>query len=615
MNKFKIFMLIFAANALAQGTAQLPFKVNVNATVKLQQGTRIIEENVTANTPYTFTISEATPIRPGSEIPKPTIYGSRGRLALGLPSLYNGAEIALYSLSGKRVMHGRADAAKSISHPNMATGVYLLHVKGSSSTFSTRLTHQGGGMSIDVAFGDAKVAPLKKEELGTWNITVSSATYLDSAYSLAIDAGSNTMQVITLKPSDNPIAKMMRKVKPSDYLSGTAFGASGGMGPSLGKKSALAKIIIPSEIQEAEADEQNYCGISGRILSLDSEYEEIAGIYEYAMQVIEYFDNLDDPDAEHIVHLFGDGEVEYNFEFDETESAIKMTFTQDYTNGTLTQTSVTILTMAKEGPMLIKGYSRKTSSNSVAISEASGWERTVVFARSDNVYEIATNFVVPNGEFSQAQKLYAKIDSSGGSTQAILVAYVDQQSKYLTKSRLSSQDGYTTSLRWAHNELYDDTTMAFGVYTDFPRKYVLSGLIDWFGGAERLDYYIPLYMLEGFTEINTEGRDVTITGDDQIYTLPYGININSMEYAGKINVPANGDCYYGAADEIDLDELRITKEEYDENGLPQPFVFKDAAYTDLFTRVVDETRNNFADVVEGYNAEFIDDFITNFSVD
>jgi len=193
---------VFAASAFAHDTAYVPFKVNVGAAVKMQQGTKIVTESVTANTLKTLRIvlEDNTPIKPSITPKSVTMRSSRGRLSLGLPSqLYKNAEIALYSLSGKRVMHGKAEAAKSISHPNIAMGVYLLNVKGNGNTFSTRFTHQGGGMTINVAFEDASFAPLKKEEFGVWNITVSAQKYYDSSYTLNVTKGNNPQQNITLR--------------------------------------------------------------------------------------------------------------------------------------------------------------------------------------------------------------------------------------------------------------------------------------------------------------------------------------------------------------------------------------------------------------------------------
>ena len=204
---FSIALTLLAANTFAQDTAYVPFIVNTNATVKAQQGAKSVSKNFTANTLDTlFIITEGgtTLASPGKTQKPVAMYSSRGKLSLELsPQFYKNAEISLYSLNGKRVLHDRvsaSSAAKNISHSNVATGVYVLYIKENSNTFSTRLAHHGGGMNIDVSFGGV-FSPLKKDDagaFGTWDITVSAAGYIDSAYALNIDIGLNPTQDITL---------------------------------------------------------------------------------------------------------------------------------------------------------------------------------------------------------------------------------------------------------------------------------------------------------------------------------------------------------------------------------------------------------------------------------
>jgi len=186
----------------------VPFKVNANATVKAQQGTKTVSINVTANTIDTMLIvSEGVePVLEGpGRTQKPvTMHSSRGKLSLELSSqFYKSTEISLYSLNGKRVLYDRvsaAAAAKNISHPNIATGVYVLYVKGGGNNFSTRLAHHGGGMNIDVSFGGV-FSPLRKDDAGAfgiWDITVSATEHLNHEYQLNIDIGLNPTQRITL---------------------------------------------------------------------------------------------------------------------------------------------------------------------------------------------------------------------------------------------------------------------------------------------------------------------------------------------------------------------------------------------------------------------------------
>ena len=98
-------------------------------------------------------------------------------------------------------------------HQNVATGVYLLSIKGiNGSAFSTRLNHSGGNININVAFGNENAPhdkPLAKQTAaGDWEITVRAVLYKDSNYTLKnIAAGrENPLQDITLTatpPSGN----------------------------------------------------------------------------------------------------------------------------------------------------------------------------------------------------------------------------------------------------------------------------------------------------------------------------------------------------------------------------------------------------------------------------
>ena len=221
MLKALLFASALAASAAAQDTAYVPFLVTANAesaTVKAQQGEKIFLKEVAAGVEDTLhIILEGVPAfaRPGIAAPSPvTMHSSRGRLSLELsPQHYRSVEISLYSLGGKRVLHGQvnaSDASRSISRSDIATGVYVLYIRGSGGSFSTRLSHQGGGMDIDVSFGGG-VSPLRKEaaEFGAWEITVSAEGHETLTYTLNPVIGINELQNITLTPlssssSDDP---------------------------------------------------------------------------------------------------------------------------------------------------------------------------------------------------------------------------------------------------------------------------------------------------------------------------------------------------------------------------------------------------------------------------
>ena len=190
----------FATSIFAQDTAHIPFKFNVDVIVTATQGERVITQEFKANTLDTLRLHlGTTPLLSQGTVSKPvTMHNSRGKLSLELsPQFYRNTEISIYTLSGKRVLHDRVEAAKNISHLNLATGVYLLHIKGGSSTFSTRVAHQGGGMNIEVGFGS--VSSLNKEHLGVWTITVTAKdkeTHLDLTYTITAETGVHATHTI-----------------------------------------------------------------------------------------------------------------------------------------------------------------------------------------------------------------------------------------------------------------------------------------------------------------------------------------------------------------------------------------------------------------------------------
>ena len=146
MLKALLFASAFAASAVAQDTAYVPFLVTANAdsaAIEARQGEKIVLKTVAAGVEDTLHIILEAPAfaRPGIAAPSPvTMHSSRGRLSLELsPQHYRSAEISLYSLGGKRVLHGKvnaSDAARSISRSDIATGVYVLYIRGSAAAAS-----------------------------------------------------------------------------------------------------------------------------------------------------------------------------------------------------------------------------------------------------------------------------------------------------------------------------------------------------------------------------------------------------------------------------------------------------------------------------------------------
>jgi len=219
MSAKAMFMVALVAVAISGAWAQeediayVPFKVNVNATAKAHlNNVQKAEKNIrTGNYRDTLVItSEGTSLASPNKALKPVImHNSYGKISLELSrQLYKNANIALYSLSGKQLLHGRAVASetvKSISHPNVVMGIYLLSVKGiNGNTFTTRITHSGGGMNIDVVFANENFSsvPLMKTIPGEWKITVSAEGYIDTSYTFTPETGrGNTpIQDITLRP-------------------------------------------------------------------------------------------------------------------------------------------------------------------------------------------------------------------------------------------------------------------------------------------------------------------------------------------------------------------------------------------------------------------------------
>jgi len=203
---------VMAAGVAAQ-EASVPFKVNVAATVKAQRGGAVVPMDVAANEEKALIIQLGNPNSvwyvggARGHLNAPAVTASRGNITLRLPQSYKGAEIALYSVGGRRIMRGRAaasEAVENISRRSVAAGTYLLSVKGmNGGAFAARLTHSGGNLNINAAFGAENVSPDRRlgksaaEE--SWNITVSAAGYKDSSYALNIKSGSdNALQNITL---------------------------------------------------------------------------------------------------------------------------------------------------------------------------------------------------------------------------------------------------------------------------------------------------------------------------------------------------------------------------------------------------------------------------------
>jgi len=208
-----------AVSAFAQDEAYVPFTVNVDATIRAAQAGREDVVVTTTNKTATLTLplGDANSVwytgGARGRLNAPVITGSRGNITLRLPAQsYRHAEVALHAVNGRRVLRGKAansETATAISRKNVAAGVYLLSVKGiNGEAFTTRLTHSGGSVNINVAFGDGSVSHerrlAKSAAAGDWAITVSAAGYIDHNETITPVKGLNDTVSIILYEFPQP---------------------------------------------------------------------------------------------------------------------------------------------------------------------------------------------------------------------------------------------------------------------------------------------------------------------------------------------------------------------------------------------------------------------------
>jgi uncharacterized protein (TIGR02145 family) len=217
-----VMLAAFAFGAFAEemDTAYVPFMVNVAATVKAERGfgfdaqTKSIQVGAgavdTLHLPHPENVGVVHNVQRRADAPA-IISNGNGKVTVNLPAQsYKNAEVSLYKVNGKRVLRKKASASKiggNILRTDIAAGAYLLSVKGTDGrALMSRITHGGGGLNINAAFGDGSgnlsAAPqMAKKAAGVvdWTVTVSAAGYLDYVYKLNATAGVNTLQDITLR--------------------------------------------------------------------------------------------------------------------------------------------------------------------------------------------------------------------------------------------------------------------------------------------------------------------------------------------------------------------------------------------------------------------------------
>lgn len=137
-----------------------------------------------------------------------------GKVSVRLPERsYKSAEVSLYTAGGKRVMRvasSASGASGGLSRRDVTAGVYILSVKGADGVApaASRLTHTGGGMSINVAFAadgapGARRLPKKASEPDDggsgYTIKVSAPYQADTAFDIHPKAGMNERLVVNMR--------------------------------------------------------------------------------------------------------------------------------------------------------------------------------------------------------------------------------------------------------------------------------------------------------------------------------------------------------------------------------------------------------------------------------
>jgi len=118
----------------------------------------------------------------------------------------------MYTVSGKRILRHKVSesrAANKILRRNIAPGAYLFSIIGKDgSAVTSRVTHGGGNMDIDIAFGNGGEERFSARQLAkgagipsSWRINVKAEGYADTMYWFVPVVGTNPRQNITLRES------------------------------------------------------------------------------------------------------------------------------------------------------------------------------------------------------------------------------------------------------------------------------------------------------------------------------------------------------------------------------------------------------------------------------
>jgi len=200
---------IFAQDA---DTAIIPFSVNVDATI-IATGVKTVSIPATANQetvlrlPLQKTIGVSFGSQSRTNVPMITTVHN-GKIVINLSAhTQKNTEVSLYNVKGKRIFHtaiSATETSKNIVQRNLASGIYLLSVKGNDGNLLTsRISHNGGAMNIDAIFRNNDITSAKhltkKSNAESWTITVSATGYFDTAYTFTPVAGLNPKQNIVLR--------------------------------------------------------------------------------------------------------------------------------------------------------------------------------------------------------------------------------------------------------------------------------------------------------------------------------------------------------------------------------------------------------------------------------
>jgi len=225
----------FTSSVWAQGnpgedgdTAYVPFVVNVDATVHAYLSCVAIVGQICPDVSMQVRAGKESILRIPLAVGRldgvrffgtqrlaniPTIISGKGRVVVNLPEQsYKSAEVSLYAVNGKRILHNRVNAVGAENNAvrrSVAPGVYFLSVKGDGGVITSKLTHDGGRLDMGVVFiGENAVSGVNRQSkaavLGLApyvevDVNALGGGYIGDHYVLSVVPGINPVQNITLQ--------------------------------------------------------------------------------------------------------------------------------------------------------------------------------------------------------------------------------------------------------------------------------------------------------------------------------------------------------------------------------------------------------------------------------